>query len=83
MTCKTQVSRGGISSPLIDCQGRGACEHSSKTDYPMCICEAQYEGYNCGSETDITADGPGKTLLIFYTAVSAWSCWYGEAITPD
>ena len=60
MNCDTTLlENDGTVSKIVDCQGRGICVHTRGEDYPMCDCDTQYEGYNCGIERDLRLDGPG------------------------
>lgn len=77
ITCATTITIDGTTTTVINCQGRGTCDDNSETDYPMCVCDPEYEGYNCGSDTDVAVEGPGNLLALWISVAVAGALLLG------
>lgn len=77
MTCDTTITIDGKETSVINCQGKGTCDDKSETDYPMCVCDKQYEGYNCGSESGVAVTPEGNLLALWISVAVAGALLLG------
>lgn len=53
------------------------CSDSSDTDYPMCVCDMEYTGYNCGSESGVITETTGNLLALWISVAVAGALLLG------